>query len=62
MTSKKPKAPITKEMAEGNAPLRSFSDLLQFYEHKRTDPPAVDVPAPTAESQEKAEQTPRATE
>ncbi len=28
VTSKKPKAPITKEMVEGNAPLRSFSDLF----------------------------------
>ncbi len=44
VTSKKPKAPITKDMVEGNAPLRSFSDLFQFYEHKRTDPPASEVP------------------
>ncbi len=57
VTSKKPKAPITKEMVEGNAPLRSFSDLLQFYEHKRTDPPASEVPTPsTQESQEQVQQ------
>jgi hypothetical protein len=45
-------------MVEGNAPLRSFSDLLQFYEHKRTDPPASEVPPPSApETQDHAEQS-----
>jgi protein Tex len=29
--------PITKEMEEGKAPLRSFSDLMQFYQKKQTD-------------------------
>ena len=29
--------PITKEMEEGKAPLRSFSDLMQFYQKKHTD-------------------------
>ncbi len=58
VTSKKPKAPITKDMVEGTAPLRSFSDLLQFYEHKRTDPPAGEVPPPSApETQEQAPNT-----
>ncbi len=58
VTSKKPKAPITKDMVEGTAPLRSFSDLLQFYEHKRTDPPADEVPPPTApETQEQSPNT-----
>ena len=28
----KPAAPITQEMAEGTEPLRSFSDLMQFYD------------------------------
>lgn len=42
VTSKKPKAPISAAMKEGDEPLRSFSDLMQFYEAKRTD----DVPAP----------------
>lgn len=52
VTSKKPKAPITKDMVEGNAPLRSFSDLFQFYEHKRTDPPVSEGPnAANAEPQ-----------
>lgn len=37
MTSKKPKANITAAMKEGEEPLRSFSDLMQFYEAKRTD-------------------------
>jgi uncharacterized protein len=31
---KKPSAPISDAMAEGKEPLRSFSDLLQFYERK----------------------------
>jgi uncharacterized protein len=36
---KRPKAvkPITKEMEEGKEPLRSFSDLMQFYQKKQTD-------------------------
>lgn len=46
VTSKKPKDPITSAMKEGEDPLRSFSDLLQFYEAKRTD----DVPPPKAKS------------
>lgn len=45
VTSKKPKAPITEGMEKGTEPLRSFSDLLQFYEKKRTDPPET-PPAP----------------
>jgi uncharacterized protein len=28
--------PITEEMAQGKAPLRSFSDLVQFYDRKRS--------------------------
>ncbi len=28
--------PITKEMEEGKEPLRSFSDLMQFYQKKQT--------------------------
>ena len=38
--SKKPVAPISSAMKEGDEPLRSFSDLMQFYEAKRTDVPA----------------------
>jgi protein Tex len=37
VTSKKPKANITDAMKEGEEPLRSFSDLMQFYQAKRTD-------------------------
>ncbi len=52
--SKKPAAPITEAMKKGQEPLRSFSDLLQFYEVKRTDtPPAVVTPvseSPAAET------------
>jgi hypothetical protein len=36
VTSKQPKKPISEAMKEGDEPLRSFSDLLQFYEAKRT--------------------------
>jgi uncharacterized protein len=38
-TPKRPKAvkPITKEMEDGKEPLRSFSDLMQFYQKKQTD-------------------------
>jgi uncharacterized protein len=32
----RPATPITKEMEEGTAPLRSFSDLMQFWEKKHT--------------------------
>ncbi len=62
VTSKKPKAPITKDMVEGTVPLRSFSDLLQFYEHKRTDPPASEVPAPSTPEIQEPVQQPHATE
>ncbi len=53
--SKKPSAPITEAMKKGQEPLRSFSDLLQFYEVKRTDVPADAKPetppaAPAPES------------
>jgi protein Tex len=36
VTSKKPVAPISQAMKQGAEPLRSFSDLMQFYESKRT--------------------------
>ncbi|GAB5405978.1 MAG: S1 RNA-binding domain-containing protein [Aureliella sp.] len=42
--SKKPIDPISSAMKEGDEPLRSFGDLMQFYEAKRTD----DVPPPKA--------------
>jgi uncharacterized protein len=34
----KPVKPITKDMEEGKEPLRSFSDLMQFYEKKKEPP------------------------
>ena len=43
MTSKKPKANITDAMKEGEEPLRSFSDLMQFYQAKRTDEPTKET-------------------
>lgn len=33
----KPVVPITKAMEEGKEPLRTFGDLLQFYQKKKTD-------------------------
>lgn len=45
--SKKPVAPITQAMKQGDEPLRSFSDLMQFYESQRTVPdsdPSVGQP------------------
>lgn len=39
-TSKKPVAPISQAMKQGEEPLRSFSDLFQFYEAQRTGQPA----------------------
>ena len=40
VTSKQPKVPISQAMKEGEEPLRSFSDLLQFYEAKRAPTPS----------------------
>ena len=37
-TKPKPVKPITKAMEEGKVPLRSFSDLLQFYDKKKQPP------------------------
>ncbi|MCO6457969.1 MAG: hypothetical protein J5I93_21915, partial [Pirellulaceae bacterium] len=34
----KPVKPITKEMEEGVEPMRSFSDLMQFYTKKKEPP------------------------
>lgn len=36
VTSKKPVAPISQAMKQGEEPLRSFSDLMQFYESSRS--------------------------
>ncbi len=45
--SKQPKKPITDAMQKGQEPLRSFSDLLQFYELQKTEPPKPTPPPPT---------------
>lgn len=37
-----PATPISKEMEEGKEPLRSFSDLLQFYARKNQPPPPAE--------------------
>jgi uncharacterized protein len=38
----RPVVPLTKAMAEGREPLRTFGDLKQFFDLKREDPPASD--------------------
>jgi uncharacterized protein len=45
----KPSAPISDAMQKGKEPLRSFSDLMQFYQGKREEPPAAEPP-PNQES------------
>ncbi len=62
--SKQPAKPITDAMQKGKEPLRSFSDLLQFYELQKTEdpktlppPPApIEVVPPTEESAPPTEQ------
>ncbi|GIW97005.1 MAG: RNA-binding protein [Pirellulaceae bacterium] len=57
--SKKPVAPITDAMRQGNEPLRSFADLMQFYEAKRTGSSA-DEGAPQEPASENPASTPSA--
>lgn len=45
----KPSAPISDAMQKGKEPLRSFSDLMQFYQVKREEPPTSEPP-PSQES------------
>jgi hypothetical protein len=42
--------PITEEMKKGKAPLRSFGDLLQFYELKHDEPADGAAAPPPAEA------------
>ncbi len=42
----KPVVPITEAMKEGKEPLRTFGDLMQFYQHKTVEP--TDHQPPTA--------------
>jgi len=72
----KPMIPITEAMKTGKEPLRTFGDLLQFYQQKTTAPsdgqpspptkPVVDQPPPAVEpppvAEVAAEQTPRPVE
>jgi len=48
---KKPLTPLTDEMKKGKAPLRTFGDLMQFYELKHAPPP----PPPPPEEPKPAE-------
>ncbi|MBN2580361.1 MAG: helix-hairpin-helix domain-containing protein [Pirellulales bacterium] len=43
----KPFTPITEEMKAGKAPMRTFGDLLQFYEFKQKPPAPPEVPGIT---------------
>lgn len=47
VTSKKPVAPISQAMKQGEEPLRSFSDLMQYYESNRSPK----SPEPVVEAQ-----------
>ncbi len=56
---KKPVVPLSDEMKAGKAPLRSFSDLMQFYEFQQGPPPATgekkEGSPPAADEQKKVE-------
>ncbi len=39
-----PVVPITEAMKDGREPMRTFSDLMQFYQHQRTDEPPAKKP------------------
>jgi hypothetical protein len=64
--SKKPSAPITEAMKKGQEPLRSFSDLMQYFEVQRTDtspaaaPVVVEPKNPPATTQPEATNEPPA--
>ncbi len=45
-----PSKPITDSMKTGEEPLRSFGDLLQFYQMKEAPTPVVETPKPAAET------------
>jgi uncharacterized protein len=47
----KPVIPLTDEMKKGKEPLRTFGDLLQFYELKQQPGDAPQAPQPAAEPQ-----------
>ena len=54
----KPAAPLSEEMKAGKEPLRTFGDLMQFYEHKQqgeTEPDKQNTPA--GESKSKREKS-----
>jgi uncharacterized protein len=63
---KKPVVPITDEMKTGKVPLRSFGDLLQFYELKHEEPdgqPPAQPPTPeSAAKKSEISETPVAAE
>jgi len=55
----KPLIPITKAMKEGKEPLRTFSDLMQFYQFQSSqDAPVVSQPKAEAESPKTVESGP----
>ena len=61
-SSQKPLVPITEEMKKGKEPLRTFGDLLQFYQFKQqaaqhTEEPSTANRQVPADSAERAERT-----
>jgi uncharacterized protein len=67
---KKPLTPITDDMKSGKEPMRTFGDLLQFYEHKqegdepkrpgREKPPKKKPKPPAPEPEQKPDEAPAA--
>ena len=47
----KPVIPITEAMKKGKEPLRTFSDLMQFYQHKTVAPTDAQPPAAPTDAQ-----------
>jgi uncharacterized protein len=55
----RPRIPISDAMKTGKEPMRTFSDLLQFYEAKKQEPPE-DRPAPPVDPDSSAVGVPKA--
>jgi hypothetical protein len=56
----KPATPLTQGMQSGKEPLRSFADLMQYYQTQKDPPPAPpknEEPPPPSEEGTKGEAT-----
>jgi uncharacterized protein len=58
----RPVIPITEGMKAGKEPMRTFGDLLQFYQHKTVGPDDGQLPAPASQPPAASEQAPAAVE